>query len=90
MSTRILAGVIAMIPLFYSVLEADEYEIGGPLAGLKLPLFKTQHGEKPGYPGNLPRQYDHDPLAPELQLYPGSAEHYRAMRAFFSLSYNGL
>jgi hypothetical protein len=90
MSTRILAGVIAMIPLFYSVLEADEYEIGGPLAGPKLPLFKTQHGEKPGYPGNLPGQYDHDPLAPELQLYPGSVEHYRAymfkympIRSFF-------
>ena len=66
MSTRILAGVMAMIPLFYSALEADEYEIGGPLAGLKLPLFKTHHGEKPGYPGNLPGQYDHDPLAPEL------------------------
>lgn len=31
----------------------EEYEIGGPLAGLKLPLFPTQYGEMPGYPGVL-------------------------------------
>jgi HEAT repeat protein len=34
--------------------ERQQYEIGGPLAGLRLPLFKGQHGEEPGYPGCLP------------------------------------
>jgi len=33
---------------------ADTYEIGGPLAGLKLPLSPTQHGEPAGYPGCIP------------------------------------
>ncbi len=33
--------------------NGQEYEIGGPLAGVKLPLYKTQHGEPAGYPGCL-------------------------------------
>ncbi len=32
----------------------DEYEIGGPLAGVSLPLYKTEHGEEPGCPGYIP------------------------------------
>ena len=93
MPVRILVGAFAIIlaPIFSSaVLAASEYEIGGPLAGLKLPLFATQHNERPGYPGNLPGKYDDDFLAPELELYPGSVEHYRAymfkympIRSFF-------
>jgi len=57
--------------------RAGEYETGGPLAGLKLPPFPTQHGEKPGQPGELPGKYDSDPLAPCLELNPGSPELYR-------------
>lgn len=67
-----------------------KYEIGGPLAGLKLPLFKTQYGEAPGYPGCIPelmkqaesREKDRDEwhpqgMAAEVALYPGSVEHWR-------------
>jgi len=58
--------------------KADEYLTGGPLAGLKLPPYPTQHGEKPGYPGCIPGKFDSDGQAPELELYPGSVEHYRS------------
>ncbi|MCY3019048.1 MAG: hypothetical protein NTW87_08470 [Planctomycetota bacterium] len=61
-----------------------EYEAGGPLAGLKLPFYPTQHGEPPGHPGCVPNPdkpgellYSKDGQAPELQLYDGSVEHYR-------------
>ena len=33
--------------------EPLEYEIGGPLAGVKLPPYPTQHGEPLGQPGVL-------------------------------------
>jgi hypothetical protein len=33
---------------------AGEFEIGGALAGRKLPLWPTRHGEPAGYPGCLP------------------------------------
>jgi len=71
----------------------DEYLPGGPLAGLKLPPFPTQHGEPPGYPGCIPalqaegkettegdvvyRDFGKHGLAPEWELYPGSVEHWR-------------
>lgn len=54
------------------------YEIGGPLAGVVLPLFPTQHGEPAGYPGCLPGRFANDHLAPLCDLYPGSVEQYRA------------
>jgi hypothetical protein len=56
---------------------AEEYEIGGPLAGVKLPLWPTQHGEPPGHPGSIPNSefQGHRP-GPEWQLYPGSVEHW--------------
>jgi len=70
------------------------YEIGGPLAGLRLPPYPTQHGEEPGYPGCLPelqqqgeiiadmgheyREWGPQGQAPERDLYPGSVEHWRA------------
>jgi hypothetical protein len=57
--------------------EQDRFVTGGPLAGVELPLFPTQHGEPPGYPGCLPGKFDADGQAPELALYPGSLEHYR-------------
>ncbi|MBM4320494.1 MAG: hypothetical protein FJ125_11165, partial [Deltaproteobacteria bacterium] len=71
--------------------DADlEYLPGGPLAGLDLPLYQTQDGEPPGYPGCLPelaaaakqrdaRSSDFTPQgqAPEWELYPGSVEHWR-------------
>ena len=38
-----------------AALAADsEHEVGGPLAGIKLPLYKTQHGEPAGHPGCIP------------------------------------
>ena len=84
----------------------DAYEIGGPLAGLKLGPFPTQHGEDAGYPGCIPaliaqgaigsdmgnqvREWGPQGMPPELDLYPGSVEHYRAymfkympIRSFF-------
>jgi hypothetical protein len=59
--------------------SAEEYEIGGPLAGLKLPLYPTHHGEKPGHPGCIPEtEFDHRRPGPERELYPGSVEHWSA------------
>lgn len=57
--------------------RAEDYDVGGPLAGYRLPLFPTQHGERPGHPGDLPGKYDADPLAPCFELNPGSPELYR-------------
>ena len=57
--------------------QQDRFVTGGPLAGVELPLFPTQHGEPPGHPGCLPGKFDADGQAPELALYPGSVEHYR-------------
>jgi len=72
----------------------DKFEIGGPLAGVRLPLFATQHGEEPGYPGCIPelireaktvedmgnayRQWGPQGQAPQWQIYDGSVEHWRA------------
>lgn len=59
--------------------EKEEYLPGGPLAGLDLPLYRTQHGEPPGYPGCIPgTNYTPQGQWPELELYPGSVEHWRA------------
>lgn len=76
-------GLAAGVPA-----AADDYEIGGPLQGVKLPLFTTQHGEKPGYPGVIPElqvkdakgntTFTAEGLPPERQLYEGSVEHFRA------------
>ena len=50
----------------------------------QVPLYQTRHGEPAGYPGCLPdaKKEDGTPQYPawgnpELQLYPGSVEHYR-------------
>jgi hypothetical protein len=51
--------------------KKENYEIGGPLAGVKLPLYPTYHGEAPGKPGNSRGK-------PQYQLYPGSVENWRA------------
>ena len=85
--------------------KSEDYLIGGPLAGVPLPLFPTQHGEPPGHPGcikalaeqavkeraeALEKGEAKDPYNsqtapfttvgqyPELELYPGAAEHWRA------------
>ena len=60
-------GLLALAGLAQS---QPEYEIGGPLAGIKLPPYPTYHGEPPGSPGNSATQY-------QLQLYPGSVENWR-------------
>jgi len=51
--------------------ELARYEAGGPLAGLRLPLFPTHHGEPAGHPGGSAG-------APELKLHENSVEHWRA------------
>jgi len=74
--------------------QDDDYEVGGPLAGLKLPPYPTQHGEQPGYPGCIPelmgqgktindmgrefREWGPQGMPPERHLYDGSVEHWRA------------
>ena len=74
--------------------SAFEYEVGGPLAGVKLPRYAAGHGEERGYPGCIPeliekgeafedmgqayREWGPQGQAPEWQLYDGSVEHYRA------------
>src|SRR5690348_3596368 len=54
------------------------YDVGGPLEGPKLPLFPTQHGEEPGYPGCVPslaaekaqgKTWDAQGMAAQRQLY---------------------
>ncbi len=59
--------------------------VGGPLAGVRLPLFRTHHGEPPGYPGCLPDPngtgrllHATEGLSPQVELHPGSVEHWRA------------
>lgn len=74
--------------------SAQDYETGGPLAGLKLEPFPTRHGEEPGHPGCIPvlmaggettedmgnvyREWGPQGQAPERDLYDGSVEHWRA------------
>ena len=66
----------------------EQFEVGGPLQGVALPLYPTQHGEDPGYPGCLAElqnpegkgyvPFTSEGLPPERQLYDGSVEHFRA------------
>ena len=52
---RRLGGAVALAALVSAAWAAEpEYLVGGPLAGRKLPLFATQHGEPAGYPGSIP------------------------------------
>lgn len=68
----------------------ETYEPGGPLMGVKLPLYPTRFGEPAGQPGAIPelaaqakvadpKSTDFTPqgMAPVPQLYPGSVEHWR-------------
>lgn len=97
----------ALLPAMAVGQTADSTcEIGGPLAGLRLPRYTTQHGEPAGYPGCIPElaaqgqvvvdmgqeygEWGPQGLAPELDLYDGSVEHWRAymfkympIRSFF-------
>lgn len=81
----IALACLAVLPLFVAApteATAQEHEIGGPLAGTKLPLYKTQHGEPPGFPGCLVDEtgaFVNDPQGqnPESELYPGAVEHWR-------------
>ena len=104
-TNRIILTMMAVL-LACTFAIAAEYEIGGPLAGEKLPLYKTQHGEPAGHPGSLPEKmatagiredgqltyklWGPQEQAPQLELYPGSVEHWRAymfkympVRSFF-------
>lgn len=75
----IIAAVLVLCILPVSLADDErEYEAGGPLAGLKLPLFPTKHGEKPGHPGCLPGRFSDEGLQPQRHLYPGSVENWRA------------
>jgi len=91
-----LLAVVLVLPSASPAAGPWEYETGGPLAGVKLPPFPTQHGEPPGQPGVLlePGE-DGEPVRPienqpELWLYNGAVEHYRTywhkycpVRSFF-------
>lgn len=66
--------------------EPDQgYLIGGPLAGLKLPLFVGDNGDVPGHPGSIPDlmedgeggRWGPQSMAPVYELYPGSVELFR-------------
>ena len=80
---RWIAALVVAGPL-----AAQEYEIGGPLQGVPLPPFPTQHGEPPGWPGVIPElqvadergriPFTTEGLPPERHLYDGSVEHFRA------------
>ena len=57
------------------------YVTGGPLAGVELALFPTQHGEEPGHPGCIPgTRFARADQRPEHELYSGSVEHWRVCR----------
>ncbi len=53
-----------------AVTHAQEYGIGGPLAGVNLPVAAAPPGIPPGYA--------YEGYHPEWELYPGSVEHWRA------------
>ena len=54
-----LAGLSVLLLVAARVRAGEqEYETGGPLAGVKLPLYKTQHGEPPGQPGCIPALHE--------------------------------
>lgn len=89
--THAVARAMAGLAVGLTAVAAEEAEFlpGGPLAGLKLPLFKGQHGEAPGYPGCIPelagkeakasaRAFTAQDQAPEVELYPDAVEHWRA------------
>lgn len=87
-------GVTVALVAAASAAQEEEYLTGGPLAGVKLPLFKTHHGEAAGYPGCIPelmakgqevrdmgntyREYGSQGQAPQVELYPGSIENWRS------------
>lgn len=68
----ILGGLSARTAGCEEPKSEPELEVGGPLAGLRLPLYRTHHGEPPGYPGG--KVFG----PPQVELYPGSVEHFRA------------
>lgn len=68
---------------------AEEYELGGPLAGVKLPLLPTDNGEPAGFPGCIPElsqgqqpddegwvRFTGQGRQPLVELRPGSPEIY--------------
>lgn len=81
---KMLIGVFVVLAATFQAglcsSPAQEYNVGGPLAGVKLPLFPTQHGEPAGHPGAIPKTQfaGTDKLAPQWDLYSGSVEQWRA------------
>lgn len=71
-----LAPTAALAPRAALAAPAED-ELGGPLEGLKLPLYKTHHGEPPGYPGVMNGKTT-EGVYPDHELFPGSVEHYHA------------
>ncbi len=89
--TTAVAAMAVAAGMAWGQAKTETYEVGGPLQGVPLKLFPTQHGEKPGYPGCVPalqkpegegtRQFTPftpEGLPPERQLFDGSVEHFRA------------
>ena len=106
LSMRILQALSVAALWVGAASGGEPYLVGGPLAGVKLPPFPTQHGEPRGHPGCIPalgaadavvrdmgneyREWGPQGQAPQLELYSGSVEHYRAymfkympIRSFF-------
>ncbi|MDA0839890.1 MAG: hypothetical protein O3B01_17370 [Planctomycetota bacterium] len=98
---RVPLFLVLFFSLYYSSVQPltaeTRYLVGGPLAGVEVPKFPTQHGEPDGHPGATGQtegelQFTTEDLYPEMQLYPGSVEHYRAymfkympIRSFFDV-----
>lgn len=71
--------------------STSEYEIGGPMAGIKLPLYPAQGGAEPGFPGTFKDLQDEAKAKkpesaaftpegnyPARELRPGSPEIFQA------------
>ena len=54
--------------------DPDEYLVGGPLTGLKLPLFAPQHGEPAGYPGCIPELAERAARENEAKIAAGDPD----------------
>ena len=85
-----VVSIILMSTSFAFCQEGDgepdqEYLIGGPLAGIKLPLFAGDNGDIAGHPGCIPDlmedgeegRWGPQSMAPVYELYPDSVELFR-------------
>jgi len=65
-------AVFAIFALTPPTPAEPELVVGWPLAGIKLPLAPTQHGEQPGHPGRIPELMELEGRGPILSPFrPG-------------------